>query len=133
MTFILGKEFKDAIDSHTRQNITNKQLADMVISDRRKIQPYKIQDKFYVWRDNKAVHHIIKELVSNSIDEFLGGYGKEIEITLNEKTNTVTVRDWGRGVPLGKLEDVFTKVHTSGKFKGGETPSAYGASGGLNG
>lgn len=56
MIFILGKEFKDAIDNHTRQNITNKQLADMVISDRRKIQPYKIQDKFYVWRDNRAVH-----------------------------------------------------------------------------
>ena len=83
--------------------------------------------------DNKAVHHIIKELISNSVDEFLGGYGKEIEIVLDEKTNTVTVRDWGRGVPLGKLEDVFTKVHTSGKFKGGDTPSAYGASGGLNG
>ena len=83
--------------------------------------------------DNKAVHHIIKELVSNSIDEFLGGYGKEIEITLDEETNTVTVLDWGRGVPLDKVEDVFTKVHTSGKFKGGDTPSAYGASGGLNG
>ena len=40
MIFILGKEFKDAIDNHTRQNITNKQLADMVISDRRKIQLY---------------------------------------------------------------------------------------------
>lgn len=83
--------------------------------------------------DNKAVHHIIKELISNSIDEFLGGYGKEIEITLDEETNTVTVLDWGRGVPLDKVEDVFTKVHTSGKFKGGDTPSAYGASGGLNG
>ena len=83
--------------------------------------------------DNKAVHHIIKELISNSIDEFLGGYGKEIGITLDEETNTVTVVDWGRGVPLDKVEDVFTKVHTSGKFKGGDTPSAYGASGGLNG
>ena len=83
--------------------------------------------------DNKAVHHIIKELISNSIDEFLGGYGKEIGITLDEETNTVTVADWGRGVPLDKVEDVFTKVHTSGKFKGGDTPSAYGASGGLNG
>ena len=82
--------------------------------------------------DNQAVHHIVKELVSNSIDEFLAGFGKKIDIHVDEKKNAVVVTDYGRGVPLGKVEDVFTKVHTSGKFKK-DGKSAYGASGGLNG
>lgn len=81
--------------------------------------------------DNQAVHHIIKEIISNSIDEFMAGYGKKIRITVFEN-NSVAVRDFGRGIPLEKLEDVFTKTHTSGKFKK-EGESAYGASGGLNG
>lgn len=81
--------------------------------------------------DNNAVHHIIKELVSNSIDEFLAGYGDTISITL-KPDNSVLITDFGRGIPLEKLEDVFTKTHTSGKFKK-DGESAYGASGGLNG
>lgn len=82
--------------------------------------------------DNQAVHHIVKEIVSNSIDEFMAGYGKEIEIYISEENNSVKVLDHGRGIPFEKLEDVFTKTHTSGKFKK-EGNSAYGASGGLNG
>lgn len=81
--------------------------------------------------DNQAVHHIIKEIISNSIDEFMAGYGKEIHINVYED-NSVSVADFGRGIPLEKLEDVFTKTHTSGKFKK-EGEAAYGASGGLNG
>lgn len=81
--------------------------------------------------DNNAVHHIIKEIISNAIDEFLAGYGKKIVITIKED-NSIDIQDFGRGVPLDKLEDVFTKTHTSGKFKK-DGESAYGASGGLNG
>lgn len=81
--------------------------------------------------DNQAVHHIIKEIISNSIDEFMAGYGKEIHINVYEN-NSVSVADFGRGIPLERLEDVLTKTHTSGKFKK-EGEAAYGASGGLNG
>ena len=81
--------------------------------------------------DNEAVHHIVKEIISNSIDEYLAGYGKEIIVELLPD-NWVQVIDQGRGIPLGKVEDVFTKLHTSGKFSK-EGDAAYGASGGLNG
>lgn len=81
--------------------------------------------------DNQAVHHIIKEIISNSIDEFLAGYGKKIVIKIKEN-NSIEIRDYGRGIPLEKVEDVFTKTHTSGKFKK-DGEAAYGASGGLNG
>ena len=81
--------------------------------------------------DNNAVHHIIKEIISNAIDEFLAGYGKKIIISIKED-NSIDIQDFGRGIPLEKLEDVFTKTHTSGKFKK-DGESAYGASGGLNG
>lgn len=81
--------------------------------------------------DNEAAHHILKEIISNAIDEFLAGFGTRIKIKIH-KNNSVTIIDFGRGIPLEKLEDVFTKVHTSGKFKK-EGNSAYGASGGLNG
>lgn len=82
--------------------------------------------------DNDAVHHIIKEILSNSIDEYLAGYGKTIRIIVNKKNNSVTIRDYGRGIPSEKIIDVFTKMHSSGKFQKGEG-AAYGASGGLNG
>ena len=81
--------------------------------------------------DNNAVHHVIKEIISNSIDEYLAGYGSKITVTLHSD-NSITVSDEGRGIPLGKVEDVFTKLHTSGKFEK-EGEAAYGASGGLNG
>lgn len=81
--------------------------------------------------DNAAVHHVVKEIISNSIDEYLAGYGKQIIVELLAD-NWVQVTDNGRGIPLGKVEDVFTKLHTSGKFTK-EGDAAYGASGGLNG
>jgi len=80
---------------------------------------------------NDAVHHIIKEIISNSIDEYLAGYGKEIIVEILPN-NSVKISDNGRGIPLGKVEDVFLKLHTSGKFSK-EGDAAYGASGGLNG
>lgn len=82
--------------------------------------------------DNEAVHHVIKEIISNSIDEYINGFGNTIEVTINEKENYAIVKDYGRGIPQEKLDDVWTKVHTSGKLKG-ENEGAYVAAGGLNG
>ena len=82
--------------------------------------------------DNDAAHHVVKEIISNSIDEFINGHGNLIQVEVNEAENWVSVRDYGRGIPHGKMNDAFTKVHTSGKLKG-ENEGAYAASGGLNG
>ena len=78
-----------------------------------------------------AANHVIKEIISNAIDEYLAGYGREIVVELLDN-NSVRIADKGRGIPLGSIVDVATKPHSSGKFKE-EGKAAYGASGGLNG
>ena len=88
--------------------------------------------------DERGLHHLVWEIVDNSIDEALAGYGKEIVITINED-NSITVEDNGRGVPWQKnhqtgqstMEIVYTKLNAGGKF-GGEG-SGYKTSGGLHG
>ena len=86
--------------------------------------------------DIEGTYQALKEIINNSTDEALAGYGKKIQIALNEQTNTITVRDYGRGVPFGKREDgenvlvsIFTKPHTGGKF----SHDAYKNASGLNG
>jgi len=61
-----------------------------------------------------GVYVLIKEVIDNSIDEYVMGFGKTIEITLDEKQ--ITVRDYGRGVPMGKLVDVVSKINTGAKY-----------------
>jgi topoisomerase-4 subunit B len=61
-----------------------------------------------------GVYVLLKEVIDNSIDEFIMGFGKTIEITLNEKQ--ISVRDFGRGVPMGKLVDVVSKINTGAKY-----------------
>lgn len=86
--------------------------------------------------DIEGTYQALKEIINNSTDEALAGYGKKIEITVNEKENSVSVRDYGRGVPFGIRENgenvlvsIFTKSHTGGKF----SHDAYKNASGLNG
>ena len=62
-----------------------------------------------------GIYVLVKEVVDNSIDEFNMGVGKQIDITLTED-GTVTVRDYGRGIPLGKVKEVASEINTGGKF-----------------
>lgn len=74
-----------------------------------------------------GIYTLIKEVMDNSVDEFIMGAGKVIEITI--ENNTVTVRDYGRGIPLKSLNDAVSKVNTSGKYGS----SAFKKTVGLNG
>jgi topoisomerase IV subunit B len=74
-----------------------------------------------------GIYVLVKEVVDNSIDEHMMGYGKNIDITITE--SKVTVRDYGRGIPLGKVVDVVSKINTGAKYDSG----AFQKSVGLNG
>jgi len=84
--------------------------------------------------DTEGIYQALKEIINNSTDEALAGYGNKIEITVEDNT-TVTVRDYGRGVPFGVkdgkniLVAIYTESHTGGKFD----KNAYKNSSGLNG
>jgi len=86
--------------------------------------------------DIEGTYQALKEIINNSTDEALAGFGKKIEIDVDEKENAVMVRDYGRGVPFGIRENgenvlvsVYTQSHTGGKFN----HNAYKNSSGLNG
>ena len=86
--------------------------------------------------DVKGLHHLVWEIVDNSIDEALAGFCNNIDIVIG-KGNTITVKDNGRGIPVGvhkktgisTVETVYTVLHAGGKFGGG----GYKVSGGLHG
>jgi len=85
--------------------------------------------------DKKGLHHLVWEIVDNSIDEIINGHGNKIQIRIN-KDGSITVADNGRGVPTGKHksgqstpEVIYTMLHAGGKFES----SGYKVSGGLHG
>src|SRR6186713_1750160 len=74
-----------------------------------------------------GIYVLLKEIIDNCIDEYVMGHGKTIDISI--KDNVVVVRDYGRGIPLGKVIDCVSKINTGGKYDS----RAFKKSVGLNG
>ena len=101
------------------------------------LEPVRLRPGMYIGSTgSRGLHHLIYEVVDNSVDEALAGRNDRVEVTLHPD-NSVTVRDWGSGIPVEVMKDqglpavtvVLTKLHAGGKF-GGES---YKVSGGLHG
>lgn len=113
-------------DNYSVDNIQHLETREAI---RTRIQMYLGSD------DTDGIYQALKEIINNSTDEAIAGYGKEIDIRLDEETSTVEVRDFGRGVPFGikdgrnYLVAIYTESHTGGKFD----KNAYKNSSGLNG
>src|SRR4051812_12100133 len=88
--------------------------------------------------DAKGLHHLVWEIVDNSVDEYLNGYADQITVTLHKSGDAVTVTDNGRGIPVDVhpkyrkpgLELILTTLHSGAKFGDGDS---YLHSGGLHG
>lgn len=89
-------------------------------------------------RDADGLQHLVKEIVSNSVDEFLNSNCNEIRVNINDD-GSLTVKDNGRGIPYGKkgdltaLEMCFTQEHAGGKFLNATGQSGYNSAGGMHG
>src|SRR5205823_13448322 len=101
------------------------------------LEPVRLRPGMYIGSTGlRGLHHLLYEAVDNSVDEALAGRNDRIEVTLHPD-HSVTVRDWGSGIPVDMMKEqglpaltvVLTKLHAGGKF-GGE---GYKVSGGLHG
>src|SRR6476659_10242074 len=101
------------------------------------LEPVRLRPGMYIGSTGlRGLHHLIYEVVDNSVDEALQGRNDRIEVTLHPD-NSVTVQDWGSGIPVDVMPDqglpaltvVLTKLHAGGKFGG----DGYKVSGGLHG
>ena len=119
-------ELNSTIQQPTEYNDDDIKTLDWMEHIRRRPGMYigKLGDGSYA---DDGIYVLLKEVLDNSIDEFMMGYGKSIEVTIEE--GTVAVRDYGRGVPLGKVVDVSSKMNTGAKYDS----KAFKKSVGLNG
>lgn len=76
-----------------------------------------------------GIYILLKEVIDNAIDEFMMGFGKRVVIKLNYASGEVSVRDYGRGIPLGKVVDCVSQINTGGKYN----DSVFQCSVGMNG
>src|SRR5262249_39201273 len=102
------------------------------------LEPVRRRPGMYIGgTDSKGYHHLLWEIVDNSVDEVINGYGTRIQVTLHKDGKSVTVVDDGRGIPVdikkqfkrSALELVLTTLHAGGKFSAAQ----YQFSGGLHG
>src|SRR3954463_16308310 len=97
------------------------------------LEHIRLRTGMYIGRIGDGSHYddgcyiLLKEVIDNAIDEYIMGYGKEVQIKIENAT--VTVRDFGRGIPLGKVIDCVSKINTGGKYDS----KAFQKSVGLNG
>src|SRR2546421_7473001 len=101
------------------------------------LEPVRLRPGMYIGSTgSRGLHHLVYEVVDNSVDEALAGRNDRLEVILHPD-NSVTVRDWGSGIPVEVMPDqgmpaltvVLTKLHAGGKFGG----DGYKVSGGLHG
>src|SRR6187551_1510873 len=97
------------------------------------LEHIRLRTGMYIGRIGDGSHYddggyiLLKEVIDNTIDEFIMGHGKEVQISIED--NTVTVRDFGRGIPLGKVVDCVSKINTGAKYNN----EVFQFSVGLNG
>src|SRR5437764_9249966 len=97
------------------------------------IEHIRLRTGMYIGRIGNGSHHddgcyiLLKEVIDNAIDEYIMGHGKEVQITI--EGTTVAVRDFGRGIPLGKVVDCVSKINTGAKYN----DDVFQFSVGLNG
>src|SRR5258705_669449 len=97
------------------------------------LEHIRLRTGMYIGRIGDGSHYddgcyiLLKEVIDNGIDEFIMGYGKELQIEIQDKS--VTVRDFGRGIPLGKVIDCVSKINTGAKYN----DDVFQFSVGLNG
>ena len=97
------------------------------------LEHIRLRTGMYIGRIGDGSHYddgcyiLLKEVIDNAIDEFIMGYGKEVQIGIEEQS--VTVRDFGRGIPLGKVVDCVSKINTGAKYN----DEVFQFSVGLNG